>query len=83
MTGGGTMKEPDQPKADLEVAAQGLNPLDMEDSNRHSLADNRFMGMKHHHVMRAPEDLISFRKLPFRWSHNSFYIVSYCAGRLP
>ena len=76
------MKEPDQPKADLDAAAQGLDPLDMEDSSRHSLVDNRFMGIRHHHVMRAPEDLISFRKLLFRWSHNSFYIVSYCAGLL-
>ena len=59
-----------------------IDPLDMEDSVRHSLPDNRFMGLRHHHVMRGPEELISFRKLLMRWRHNSFYVVSYCAGLL-
>ena len=59
-----------------------ISPLDMEDSARYSLAENRFMGIRHHHVMRSPEELVSFRDLLMRWSHNSFYIVSYCAGLL-
>ena len=59
-----------------------ISPLDMEDSLQHKLADARFMGIRHHHVMRCPEELISFRDLLLRWRHNSFYIVSYCAGLL-
>ena len=67
----------EEPKRDEPEA---IDPLEMEDSLRHSLPDNRFMGIRHHHVMRRPEELISFRQLLMRWRHNSFYIVSFCAG---
>jgi len=68
------------PKVPAPESGEAAEPLDMEDSLRHSLADNRFMGIRHHHVMRDPDELISFRNLLMRWHHNSFYIVSYCAG---
>jgi hypothetical protein len=70
------------PEADQQATDAALSPLDMEDSLQHDLADTRFMGIRHHHVMRTPEELISFRQLLLRWRHNSFYIVSYCAGLL-
>lgn len=57
-----------------------IDPLEMEDSLRHSLSDVRFMGIRDHHVLRRPDEIISFAKLLMRWRHNSFYIVSYCAG---
>ena len=52
----------------------------MEDSLRLSLPDARFMGIRDHHVIRNPNEIISFSKLLLRWRHNSFYVVSYCAG---
>ena len=74
---------PETPETKPETPPEeAIDPLDMEDSLRHSLADTRFMGLRHHHVMRGPEELISFRQLLLRWRHNSFYIVSYCAGLL-
>lgn len=63
-----------------DVRESDLDPLAMEDSVRHSLADARFMGIRDHHVVRTAGEILGFAQLLRRWRHNSFYVVSYCAG---
>lgn len=60
--------------------SEEIDPLEMEDRPPRFLKNSQIMDIQPHHVLRRPEELISFRDLLLRWWHNSFYNVSYCIG---